>query len=348
MKPAPRLIPAIVVFFTLMISVWIPAQCSATGSRLQIEGKTMGTYYHVTCFPRQDMNNETLKRLVDKQLQMVNNSMSMYSRTSELSRFNRIVPGEEFRVSREFLLVLRTGQQLFALTNGAWDGTVKPLVDLWGFGTKKQLTRLPSPETIADLLASTGFGSIVVSENTAKKLRPGITLDLGSIAKGFGVDTLARLLQSLDMNGFIVEVGGEVITSGRKPDATPWIVGISRPDKNQLSTSLYKTVRLDAKAMATSGDYRNFIELEGRTYSHIIDPATGYPVTNGVVSVSVISDTCVFADGLATALMVMGPETGIPLVNTIPGTECLIVVRDARERLTDHESEGFSGYVVKP
>lgn len=341
--PLP-LIALIALLTTLFTSV---CPDYANGSdKLTISGRTMGTTYHITCYPsRKPISAEALKKIIDTRLERVNQSMSMYSRTSELSSFNRLETTDLFRASSDFRYVLGIGRELFLLTGGAWDGTVKPLVDLWGFGTKRQVAAIPDQTVINHLLDTTGFEAIAILGSDIRKTKPQVMLDLGSIAKGFGVDAVAGLLASKKITDFIVEIGGEVITSGTKPHNDAWTVGISKPDKDGNMNRLYKIVHLNNKAMATSGDYRNFIEIDGKIFSHIIDPVTGYPVSNGVVSVSVISDTCTFADGLATALMVMGTEKGILLVNELKGTECLMVVRDPAGRLIDYESTGFRNYV---
>jgi FAD:protein FMN transferase len=168
-----------------------------------------------------------------------------------------------------------------------------------------------------------------------------LTLDLASIAKGYGVDALARLLAEQGFRDYLVEVGGEVFAAGRRPDGKPWRVGINRPDRAAGYSEVYKVVALSDKAFATSGDYRNYFEAGGRTYSHILDPRTGYPIDNGVVSASVMADTCTQADGLATALMVMGPAAGLDLVERLPHVEALIIVRQADGSLEEHGSKGF-------
>ena len=146
------------------------------------------------------------------------------------------------------------------------------------------------------------------------KRNPHVSLDLGSIAKGYGVDQVAEVIRNNGIKNFLVEIGGEVYASGCKIDGGYWLVGINMPDKDALIGDIYKTVRLKNKALATSGDYRNFFEKKGAFYSHVIDPRTGYPVKNGIVSVSVVADDCTFADGLATAIMVAGHEKGLELV----------------------------------
>ena len=172
-----------------------------------------------------------------------------------------------------------------------------------------------------------------------------LTLDLGSIAKGYGVDKTAELLKQCRLENFIVEIGGEIYAAGKNKKESPWQVGISTPKKGIAANDLYKIVSLKDKAIATSGDYRNFINIDGKTYAHIINPVTGYPPENNVVSASVIAGDCTFADGLATALMVMTPEKGTALVNTLADTECMIIVRESQHKFKNFMSNGFSDYL---
>lgn len=301
----------------------------------------MGTTYHIKVVTQNNDDKKLLSTLIEEKLKDVNQSMSVYVPDSEISLFNNAKKGKAIQISFEFYSVMVTSQKLYRITGGAWDGTVKPLVDLWGFGTKKEITTPPSSDVIRALLENTGFDQITIQNQTLQKHNSAITLDLGSIAKGFGVDAIGQLLKDQGYINFLVEIGGEVLASGEKTPGKPWIVGINKPDKWDNSNVAYLSFPLRDKALATSGDYKSFSMIEGEAYSHIINPATGYPVDNGVVSASVISDNCTFADGLATALMVMGQEKGIKLVNSLENTECLIVVRDKEGALKDYRSKNF-------
>lgn len=304
-------------------------------------GKTMGTTYTITVMGDKSVDDTRLKKRIDARLAMVNQSMSMFSPTSEISRFNNTGANTPFNISPDFATVMKQGNRLYMLTQGAWDGTLKPLVDLWGFGTRAAITATPDPEQIKALLAETGFNQIQIYDNVLSKNNAAITLDLGSIAKGFGVDAVALMLREYGFDSFLVEIGGEVITRGTKPGNMDWTVGISRPDPGSSQTTLYRSIKLRDKALATSGDYRNFVTINNKSYSHIIDPTTGYPVDTGVVSTSVIAANCTFADGLATALMVMDPSKGVALVNELDKVECLIVVRKTNGNFEDFSSRGF-------
>jgi FAD:protein FMN transferase len=306
-------------------------------------GNTMGTTYHIQVVARYFYSPSQLKQKVDKRLDDINQSMSTYSRASEITRFNNSAAIEKkIRVSPDFFFVMTVAQGLYRLTQGAWDGTVKPLVDLWGFGNDGRKEKIPEDQEIQKLFQTVGFHRIeVLKDGHLRKKIPQITVDLGSIVPGYAVDEISELIRKNGIEDFIVEIGGEVYASGLRKDKKPWRVGISTPRADAPFDLIYKAVDLQNKAMSTSGNYRNFFEKNGIRYSHILDPKTGYPIRNGVVSVSVISDTCAFADGLATGLMVMGPEAGIALTNRLKATECLIIVQNVDGSLSDYYSKGF-------
>lgn len=313
-------------------------------------GKTMGTTYHVKVVAGKFLDVAAVQRKIDARLEQINQSMSTFRPDSELSRFNALSePRTAFNVSSDFMRVMVVAREIFTLSQGAWDGTVNPLVNLWGFGKDGMLTRIPSAQEIEEKRSQMGFDDIVISAPDAlSKKRGDVTLDLASIAKGYGVDQVAALLGELEFTNYLVEIGGEIYAAGVRSDGKAWRIGINQPSSNAASDAVYAVAALRDKAMATSGDYRNFYHLAGRTISHIIDPKTGYPVQNGVVSASVIADSCTLADGLATALMVMGPEKGLDLLNSLPDVHGLIIVRHKDGRLENFPSADLSKLMERP
>ncbi|MBU2622844.1 MAG: FAD:protein FMN transferase [Proteobacteria bacterium] len=327
--------------FAILIFFFIGTGCNLKKEVL-ISGRTMGTTYNIKVVTWFYKDTAELKDKIEKRLKDVNNSMSVFIGESEISRFNAFNSQDKFIITENFLNVMTVARRIYKLSGGAWDGTVYPLVDLWGFGRTEKEKRVPQKKEIEDHLANVGFDKIEISEKGyIAKRNPLVSLDLGSIAKGYGVDQMAEVIRNNGIINFLVEIGGEVYASGSKIDGRDWLVGINMPYKDSLIDDIYKTVRLKNKALATSGDYRNFFEKKGAAYSHVIDPKTGYPVKNGIVSVSVVADDCTFADGLATAIMVAGHEKGIELVERLPGVECLIVIKDKDGKLTDYFSNGF-------
>ena len=327
----------ILIFFLLLL----------TGCGLKKEeafsGKTMGTTYHIKVVAGMFTRTADLQRKIDVRLEDINKSMSTFRKDSEISRFNAFQKvGEKFKISDDFFNVLTVAQKIYEETAGAWDGTVKPLVDLWGFGNGKIRDTVPPKSQIKALLSEVGFDNIeILPDHYLVKKKAYITLDLASIAKGYGVDQLAVLIRDNGLNNFLVEIGGEVFASGFRKDGKKWRVGINRPQENAPYKQVYRVIEIHDKGFATSGDYRNFFEVHHQRFSHIIDPRTGYPVDNGVVSVSILADECTFADGLATAVMVLGPKKGIELVNRLEATECFIVTHNKNGALVDHYSKGF-------
>ena len=333
-----KYLPIILVLVILSLPACVDAQ-----QEQLIEGRTMGTTYHIKVVTGAPAGVNGLKEKIDRRLDEINRIFSTYIKDSEISRFNAWSrAGEKFEVSADFIKVMRVGRKIYQLSQGAWDGTVNPLVDLWGFGpTRREIRMLPA-SVIHAVLPKVGFDHIEIKEpNFLVKDLASVTLDLNSIAKGFAVDEVAGLIAAAGFKNYLVEIGGEVYAAGVRRDGGKWRVGINMPRKDAAINEVYKAVWISNEAFATSGDYRNFFEIDGRRYSHVIDPRTGYPVSNGVVSASIIADNCTLADGLATAIMVMGTEKGIELVNRLPNVECFIVVQKADGNLQDYYSNGI-------
>ncbi len=317
--------------------------CQAKVEHL-IQGRTMGTIYRVKVVSTASGGIFGLKEKIERRLDEINRSMSTYLPESEISRFNSFDrTGVKFKISDDFYQVMLVAEKVYQLSDGAWDGTINPLVDLWGFGRKGLKTVIPAKTEITRLRESVGFHHIqIVAPGYLIKNRAQITLDLSSIAKGYGVDAIAAVLRNEGFENFLVEIGGEIFAAGMRKDGRLWRIGINRPQKNAAPNAVYKVVKLQDRAFATSGDYRIFFEIDGIRYSHVIDPNSGYPVSNGVVSVSIHAGDCTFADGLATAVMVMGHEKGLALINRLDGVEGLIVVEAADGGLSDFFSKGFN------
>lgn len=311
---------------------------------MRIAGRTMGTTYHIRVVAGWFAQRRGLAAKIERRLEDINAKMSTYLSDSEISRFNHSArPGQKFSISEDFHEVMQTAAELYRISEGAWDATVMPLVSMWGFDRSAAGRRgLPAPEKIDEARRNVGFHRITVGSSPyLVKQTDGVRLDLASVAKGFGVDAVAEVLRREGYRSFLVEIGGEVFAAGLRRDGRQWKVGINRPHQAADRDDLYQIVALSNRALATSGDYRQFFEAGGRRYSHVIDPRTGFPVQNGVVSVSVVADNCTAADGLATALMVMGVPKGLALVERLQNVECLIVCRDSHGCLQDHASDGF-------
>lgn len=306
-------------------------------------GKTMGTTYHIKVVYGFLQSTGQLEDQISRRLREVNQSMSAFIPESELNRFNNFQKtGEPFHASSDFMKVMTLACEIHRITEGAWDGTLKPLIDLWGFGSKHAGHQVPEPSAIAQCLKTIGFQHIACfPEGYLVKKKAFVTVDLASIAKGYGVDAICELIAEDGFDNYLVEIGGEVRASGRNSQGRPWKVGINTPKSDAAVDDVYRIVALNNQAMATSGNYRNFFEMNGKRYSHVVDPRTGYPVDNAVISVSVSASSCAFADALATGLMVMGPDKGIELINGLENIECLMVVQNRDGSQTDFSSSGF-------
>jgi len=303
----------------------------------------MGTTYHVTAITTGAGSIDGLQAKIEGRLDEVNRSLSTWIEESEISRFNRLREvGAEFPISEDFLQVMTAAAEIFATSDGAWDGTVRPLVDLWGFGPGGPVLSAPSAEGIAAAKAEVGFDKIEIRPLGALvKRHPSVTVDLSSIAKGYGVDAVAEVMRGEGFTDFLVEIGGEVSAAGARRDGGAWRVGINRPDPEVDPDEVYLVVPLVGRALATSGDYRSYVLEDGIRRSHVIDPRSGQPVADGVVSASVLAPSCMQADGLATAVMVMGAEAGLALVERLDDVEALVLVERQGGFLEEHASSGF-------
>jgi thiamine biosynthesis lipoprotein len=288
---------------------------------IEIHGFTMGTTYMVKVVKPGDekfsSGDELTGRVtadIENLLKRVNQQMSTWTADSEISRFNRYKESQWFEVSPETVLVITEALRVSKESNGAFDITVGPLVNLWGFGPAGTDRQIPGEEQIKKVMGEIGYQKLAVrlSPPAIKKELPGIYCDLSAIAKGFGVDQVAGYLDSRGFSHYLVEIGGEVRAKGTRPDRQPWRVGIASPGPG--SDSPYqKIILLENTSMATSGDYFNYFEKDGVRYSHTIDPTTGRPITHKLASVTVIHESCMTADAMATAIDVLGPGKGYEL-----------------------------------
>lgn len=295
-------------------SILLLTGCSETREQIHLTGPTMGTSYNIKYINNSDIAaSEVLQQEVDRLLEQVNDQMSTYLKTSELSQFNQQRSTEPFPVSLETALVTAEAIRLNKLTQGALDVTVGPLVNLWGFGPEARPEVVPTDEELAERRAKVGIQYLQVEGNTLTKSLPDLYVDLSTIAKGWGVDVVADYLESQGVSDYMVEIGGEIRMKGKNREKVAWRIAIEKPDVNERSVQ--QIIEPGDMAIATSGDYRNYFERDGIRYSHIINPETGKPISHKVVSVTALHPSCMTADGLATGLMVLGAETGISIAN---------------------------------
>lgn len=306
-------------------------------------GSTMGTGYSVKISGK--VKKTTLKDLDEKikaELVEINRQMSTWDPESEISRFNHFQSLEGFQCSQAFAAVVRRALELSRDSGGAFDPTLQPLLNLWGFGSEGEELKVPTDEEIAAVKSATGWEKLRVDETSNLwKTEPKLSLALGAIAKGYGVDAVGQILDEAGFENWFVEIGGEVLAKGVNPDGVPWRIGIQMPTTNPMDRSLQGIVSVDHGAIATSGDYRNYMEEDGVVYSHILDPRTGRTAKSDTASVTVCAPNCMDADGIATALFVMGPEDGMAWVESMDGVETMFLIRDENGKISERFSSGF-------
>lgn len=305
--------PGCLRFAVGLIVLFTFAGCRKTTSTkpVTITGRTMGTTYSVKIdrLPP-SLSVADLKTEIDKRLETVNDQMSTYRKQSELSRFNRHTKADWFPVSSDTAIVVTEAKRIGEISDGAFDVTVGPLVNLWSFGPGQRPKNIPDDAEITGAMKRVGDERIDVRRRPPglKKTQADVSVDLSAIAKGYGVDRVAGYLDELKIAGYMVEIGGEIRCKGTKSGGAPWKIGVQSP--KSAGHAAARVVELRNAAMATSGDYRNYFEQDGKRFSHTIDPRTGRPVDHRLASVSVVAENCMTADALATAIMVLGPEAG--------------------------------------
>lgn len=279
-----------------------------------------GTSYHITYQCDSDMASE-----IKAELLKVDQSLSPFNEKSIITAVNQ---NKTVQLDSMFLDVYNLAEQISEETDGAFDITVAPLVNAWGFGFKN--STMPSPYQVDSLRQIVGYQKVSLENGRIKKKDPRIMLDCSAIAKGYGCDVVAKFLRSRGIKNFMVEIGGEIVTSGLNPNRLPWKVGVTKPSEDSLSTSheLQTILNVTDMAMATSGNYRNFYYKGGKKYAHTIDPKTGYPVQHNILSATVIAKSCAGADAYATSFMVMGLEKAQKVMERRPELMAYIIYSD--------------------
>jgi len=296
----------------LLLAALALAGCGNGGApEARITGATMGTTYSVRIVdPPDGMAIGEITRRIQLALEDVNRRMSTWREDSEVSLFNAAPPGEWFPVSEDTAALVAMAQAVSRMSDGAFDVTVGPVVDLWGFGPDPVRVTPPAEAEIAAALARVGYTALESREAppALRKTRAELAVDLSGIAKGHAVDRVAAVLEQAAIDNYLIEVGGELRVAGHNRGGERWTVAVEDP--LAAGRDVHRVLNVTDTAIATSGDYRNFFEYEGERYSHTIDPRTGWPVSHDLVSVTVLDESAALADALATALLVLGPEAG--------------------------------------
>jgi len=306
----------------------------------------MGTQYEIKIFTKSPSINKSIKSSVDSLLFDINQSMSTYIPNSEINNFNKTKSVEPVKVSKEFWDIVSLSIFISKITNGYFDITIMPLVDFWGFGPNSKNKSLSNSQ-FDTIKKKVGYNNIKVNPKnyknnyTVTKLVPDINLDFSAIAKGYAVNQVSKLLNKKGFNNHLVNIGGEIKASGKKGEIS-WVVGVTNP---LITNENILEIDLENMSIATSGVYFNFIESDTSIYSHIIDPFSGLPIMNNVISVTVISKNCSFADGLATGLMLSEVNESIDIINNLNDSEAMILELNEHNEIEKHFSKNFKQYI---
>lgn len=289
------------------------------------EGQIFGTFYHITY-----QNDSSIQTDILAELQKVDNALSMFNKESIISHINR---GENVETNEMFESVFNLAEKISDNTDGAFDITVAPLVNAWGFGFKTG--NPPTKQTVDSLRAIVGYKKVKLVNHRITKTDARVMLDCSAIAKGYGCDVVASLLEKRGIKNYMVEIGGEVVTHGISEKRLPWKIGVTKPSDDSLNVNneLQTVLNVKDRAMATSGNYRNFYYRGGKKYAHTIDPATGYPVQHSILSATVLAQRCAEADAYATAFMVMGMEKAKKELEKHPELMAYLIYSDDKGNL---------------
>ena len=324
----------------LIFLVWKLRQDGQRGEWISLVGETMGTTYSIKYFHDQGTNYHSP---IDSLLNVFNQSLSTYIPDSEISQFNK---DSIFYFELPFFpKILQRARQIHQLTQGAFNPAVMPLVNAWGFGP--QQNPLPDSAEVDSILQLTDFRSIVFDDTMVTKLNRYSQLDFSAIAKGYGVDIVSEFLRNRGVKQLFVEIGGEVVARGKNDLQEIWTVGINAPQPLSDLESMQVVIRLDDRAVATSGNYRNFYIKDGKKYVHTIDPKTGYPIEQSLLSASVFADDCTTADAIATAFMVMGLDRAKKFLEDNPQLEAYLIYSQGNGKLLTFFTEGMKEYIVQ-
>ena len=317
--------------------------CETTHHQIEMSGLTMGTTYNIKIISNNIERHpkDELKYQIDSILISINNQMSTYLYDSEISTFNNKQSTAPFHISEEFSYVIERSLHWAKKTDGAFDITLVPLLYLWGFGPGQKgglKDIFPNDRAIQNRKIHMGYDKLIIKNNYLQKQDPYIKIDLNAIAKGFGVDAVCSFLNSKGINNYMVEIGGEVRCLGYNRNKKSWMIAVENPESdNEINWA----VSLDNMSMATSGDYRNYYEIDNERYSHEIDPRSGYPAQTDIASATVVTSYCIDADALATALIILGIDKAIQLIEDTSDTEAFLIIRKDKDVYETIRSSGM-------
>jgi len=337
------------VSFALSATTTLLSACQKSPEYHYLTGETMGTSYHISYQLPDGVSEAAIQNEVDERLAQINASMSTYIDTATISKFNRLGKNTPITIDSDFSHVLEVSRQVYRQSGGAFDPTVMPLVETWGFGKTMTVERLQSPpssEEIAKAKALVDFDTVIQKDHQLYKTKDGVSLDFSAVAKGYGVDVIAKVLKnSHNIHNYMVEIGGEVATSGVNQQLKPWQIAIDAPilgstvsERQTIASIRQPTSQNNQLHLATSGNYRNSVMFNNQRFSHTIDPTTGSPIAGGAPSVTVAAASTALADAWATALTAMPYQTALHTANQ-QNIAALFVIHDASKSGEDDISD---------
>lgn len=320
---------------------WFLSGCGAPNQWIFLKGKTMGTTYSIKAYTSSELDEVALQKELDQKLLDFDLEMSNWNPKSWVNRFNASTNTQWQAAPPHALAIISSSLELHQKSRGAFDITISPLIEIWGFGVQEQ--DFPKPEAIAKSLSQMGAEDIELDldNRRIRKRRGEITINCSAIAKGYGVDLIASTLADKGIRDIMVEIGGEVRVMGKAKGRDHWNIGIRQPKKNSDGAGLHSIVPLQNQSMATSGDYHNFFRRHGKRYSHVLDPSSGQPVEHALCSVTVIAPSCALADGLATACLVLGTQTSLQWIKQFPNCEAYFIERLEDDSLKVYQTPNF-------
>lgn len=309
-----------------------------------VEGEAQGTYYIIKYLSD---DTTSLQHAIDSVFADIDQSLSLYKPGSLINRFNE---GNTVRMDQHMQVVVTRSLQISKATAGAFDITVKPLVDAWGFGVHKPaVQKIPAADTLQHILEHVGYRYLQVRGQQLRKKKKGVEIDCNGIAQGYTSDVMARLLEQQGIKNYLVDVGGELCSKGYNQHGKIWTVGIERPAADNNAYPVQELLTLDNRAVTTSGNYRRFFDQGGTRFAHSIDPATGEALHSNIVSVTVVARDAITADGYDNALILMGVEKGVSFIRQHPeyGLEAYFIYKDENGKIQERFSPGFEKMLIR-
>jgi thiamine biosynthesis lipoprotein len=323
----------VVVFFSLNA-------CQNTRSKyITNNGMIYGTYYNIKY---KSPEGKDFQQEISEELNRLSLIFSHYEKESTITKINKNIDVE---LEPEFTNCFQRATEISKITNGAFDISVGPLISAWGFGPEER--QKMTPEMVTDLKKLIGYDKMKLENGKIIKEIPEMTINMSAIAKGYTCDLMGEFLAKKGCENYLVDIGGEVVANGKNDKGKIWSIGIREPFEDPFKNDLNAALQLPNKAMATSGNYLNFYEVDGKKYAHTIDPVSGYPVQHSLLSATVLANDCMSADAFATAFMVLGKDVGIEIARQVPGLEIYFIYADENGQNQVYMSEGFAEFLMK-